>query len=128
VNNRREFLKGLAATAAGLYVPTKEIFLPPEGGWPVKTVHAMPSFGYYRRESQMRGIKNAVAHGHITIENTGRYLVRWALHTEDDEDELVGASTMALIEAGAGDEVQLVFNGHTELIKMPCDNDYFFEE
>lgn len=33
--SRRTFLQGLAATAAGLYVPTKTIFLPPRGGWPV---------------------------------------------------------------------------------------------
>lgn len=33
--SRRAFLQSLAATAAGVYVPTKTIFLPPRGGWPV---------------------------------------------------------------------------------------------
>lgn len=33
--DRRQFLRSLAIGAAGLYVPTKTIFLPPKGGWPV---------------------------------------------------------------------------------------------
>lgn len=32
--NRRLFLRNMALTAAGLYVPTKTFFLPPKGGWP----------------------------------------------------------------------------------------------
>lgn len=32
--DRRQFLRSLAIGAAGLYVPTKTIFLPPRGGWP----------------------------------------------------------------------------------------------
>lgn len=31
--DRRQFLRNLAATAAGIYVPTRTFFLPPEGGW-----------------------------------------------------------------------------------------------
>jgi hypothetical protein len=33
MNTRRNFMRMMALSAAGLYVPTTTFFLPPEGGW-----------------------------------------------------------------------------------------------
>ena len=97
MTTRRDFLKGLGLTAAGLLVPTRTIFLPPAGGW--------PDLGVYNYQmSYLRGIQSHqdvfdsehyVLHGDagvlvkepeiVELEPGGRYAIR--LYSWDSKAE-----------------------------------------